>query len=199
MVMISSLDGGIAVDGLSGGLGGPADLEHFLAARRQAEAIVVGATTVTAEDYQPTTAPIAVMTRSLSLDPSARLFGDPDRKPLLYTTTEAARTRGGDFDGIAEVVDLGDSVSPIGVLADLRSRGITSVVLEGGPTINGQFQAADLVDEILLSISPLAVGGDGPRIARGPALGAGHRHRIDRVVMADDLLFVRYLRDRQPG
>ena len=196
MVMISSLDGGIAIDGVSGGLGGPADHARFVAARRQMEAIVVGARTAAVENYRPATVPIAVVTGSLSPDPSARLFSDPERPPLLYTTTQAAQDRGAQFDGIAEVIDLGDSLEPIAVLADLRRRGRLTVALEGGPTLNGQFLAADLVDEALLSISPLAVGGTGSRLASGPPLGPDHRFRLDRVLRGDDLLFVRYLRDR---
>lgn len=196
LVMIASLDGGIAVEGLSGGLGGPADHARFVAARRQADGIVVGARTAALEDYRPATVPIAVVTGSLSADPDARLFSDQERPPLLFTTTQAATTRGPVFDGIAEVIDLGDSLEPDRILANLRSRGMSSVVLEGGPTLNGHFLAADVVDEILLTISPLALGGDGPRLATGTALGNDHRFGVDRVSLADDLIFVRYLRNR---
>lgn len=194
LVMIMSLDGGIAVEGVSGGLGGPADHDRFVAARRQADGIVVGARTAAVEDYRPATVPIAVVTGSLSLDPTARLFTDPERQPLLFTTTQAATTRGPDFDGIAEVIDFGDSLDPGRILADLRGRGMSSVVLEGGPTLNGHFLAADVVDEVLLSVSPLALGGDSPRLAHGPSLGADHRFSVDRISLADDLIFVRYLR-----
>lgn len=196
MVMISSLDGAIAIDGVSGGLGGPADHARFVAARRQMDAIVVGARTATAENYRPAAVPIAVITGSLSLDPTARLFSDPARQPLLYTTTQAAQDRGDQFDGIAEVIPLGDSLEPLAVLVDLRRRGLLTVALEGGPTLNGQFLGADLVDEALLSVSPLAVGGTGSRLASGPALGPDHRFCLDRVLRGGDLLFLRYLRDR---
>lgn len=196
MVMISSLDGGISLDGVSGGLGGPADQRRFIAARRQMEAIVVGATTARLEDYRPTTVPIAVVTGSLSLEPSARLFGDAERPPLLYTSARAAQERGARFDGIAEVIDLGDSLEPHRILADLADRGYATVALEGGPTLNGQFLAAGVVDEALLTVSPLALGGDASRLARGPALGPDHRFELDRVSRSGDLLFVRYLRQR---
>lgn len=198
LVMITSADGGISVDGVSGGLGAPSDHDRFVAARRQADGIVVGASTVAAEDYQPTSVPIAVLTGSLSPDPASRLFGDPDRKPLLYTTDQAARTKGADFDGIAEVLPLGDSVDPALVLADLGDRGMQSVVLEGGPTINSLFLGADLVDEMLISYAPLIVGGDGSRLTNGPAMPEPRRFVTDRVLLDDDIVFVRYLRARQP-
>ena len=196
MIMITSVDGAIAVDGVSGGLGAPSDHERFVAARRQADAIVVGAGTVVAEDYRPATVPIAVLSRSLSLDPQQRLFADPMAPPILYTTDQAAGTRGADFDGVAEVVALGDSVEPSQVLADLDNRGVGSVVLEGGPTLNSLFLRADLVDEMLISYSPLVVGGDGSGLVKGPLMTEPRRFGVDRVLLADDIVFVRYLRQR---
>ena len=56
--------------------------------------------------------------------------------------------------------------------------------------------AADVVDEALLTISPLVIGGDASRIVRGPLLEVNDRFRLDRVIRADDLLFTRYLRKR---
>ena len=196
LIMITSVDGAIALDGVSGGLGSPADHQRFVAARRHADAIVVGATTAAAEDYQPTTVPIAVLTGSLSPDPAARLFSDADNQPILYTTNQAAETRGPDFDGIAEVVALGDSVDPERVLADLDSRGMQAVMLEGGPTLNSHFLRADLVDEMLISYSPLIAGGTGSRLTNGGVMPDERRFGVDRVLLADDLIFARYLRQR---
>ena len=196
LVMITTIDGAISINGLSGGLGSPDDQKRFISARRQSDGIIVGATTVTAEDYQPTVTPIAVITGSLSPDPSARLFSDPSNQPLLYTTGQAARSRGPDFDGIAEVIALGDSVDPARVLADLGSRGMHRVVLEGGPTLNSLFLRADLVDEMLISYSPLIAGGDASRLTNGPDMDGERRFAVDRVLLADDLIFARYLRRR---
>lgn len=194
--MITSMDGAIAVEGVSGGLGAPSDHERFVAARRQADGIIVGSSTARLEDYQPATVPIAVVTGSLSLDPSARLFGDPDRKPLIFTTDQAAAARGAEFVGIAEMISLGDSVEPAQLLSDLDSRGMQSVVLEGGPTLNGHFLRADLVDEVLISFAPLVVGGDASGFVTGPHIADPLRFSVDRILTADDLVFVRYLRTR---
>ena len=196
MVMVESIDGGISIDGMSGGLGSEADREVFLGARHRADGIVVGASTVAAEDYRPSEVPIAIISGSLSSDPSARLFSDPDKKPLIFTTDQAAETRGPDFDGIAEVISHGDSVDPARVLADLDNRGMSDVVLEGGPTLNSLFLQADLVDEMLITYSPLIVGGKGSRLTNGDPMPDERRFRVDRVSMVDDLLFVRYLRAR---
>lgn len=199
MVMISSLDGAITVDGLSGGLGSRADHRRFVAMRRLADVVLVGARTATAENYRPAATPIAVVSGSLSLDPGARLFSDPERLPLIYTTSQADRAGGADFDGIAEIIELGDSLELTAVLADLRDRGFGVVALEGGPTLNGHALAADVVDEILLSLAPVAVSGTAPRLAAGADLGTDRDFGVDRVMASDDMLFVRYLRHRAPS
>src|ERR1043165_7544267 len=66
--MIASVDGSTAVDGLSGGLGGPADRKVFAALRSLADVVLVAAGTVRAENYGPGTLPIAVVSGSLRLD-----------------------------------------------------------------------------------------------------------------------------------
>lgn len=195
MAMISSLDGGIEIDGVSGGLGNDADHARFVASRRIADVIVVGSRTAMVENYRPTTVPIAIISGRLRLDLGARIFSDPERRPLIYTTDQAARTTGPDFDGVAEVIALGDSVDPVAVLADLAGRGSEHVALEGGPTLNGYFLAADVVDEILLSVAPVALSGDASRVAHGAA--AVHRDfALDRVLVGGDHVFVRYVRRR---
>ena len=51
--MVVSVDGATQVDGLSGGLGGPADRRMFLSLRSIADVILVAAGTVRAEHYGP--------------------------------------------------------------------------------------------------------------------------------------------------
>ena len=71
-----------------------------------------------------------------------------------------------------------------------------TVVLEGGPTLNSHFLHADLVDEMLISYSPLIAGGTGSRLTNGDLMPDERRFTVDRVLLADDLLFARYLRVR---
>ena len=66
--MISSVDGATAVEGRSGGLGGPADRKVFAALRSLADVILVAAGTVRTENYGPANVPIAVVSGSLRLD-----------------------------------------------------------------------------------------------------------------------------------
>ncbi len=93
--MVSSADGAISLDGLSGGLSGSADKEVFFYLRSIADVILVGASTAREENYgQPKLSDelraeraargqlplprIAVTTRSMRIDWSSRLFGTPD-------------------------------------------------------------------------------------------------------------------------
>jgi riboflavin biosynthesis pyrimidine reductase len=51
--------------------------------------------------------------------------------------------------------------------AQLAARGMPRILLEGGPTLLGRFEQAARIDELCLTISPMLVGGGGPRVAHG--------------------------------
>lgn len=180
--MVTSVDGAVAVDGVSGGLGAEGDRAAFRALRGLADVVVVGAGTARAEDYGPVvrvpdaaararrgqapTPRLALVTGSGRIDPGARVVADPDHPPLVLTTAEGA-TRIEDRGVAAEVVVLGegDRVAPDAALGALRERGLTRVVLEGGPTLNATWLAAGLVDELFVTVAPTLVGREGPGIA----------------------------------
>lgn len=183
--MVASIDGATAVDGVSGALGGPADTEVFRAIRAIADVILVAAGTVRAEGYgPPRTAPelrearvargqapyprLAIVSRSLDLDPAAPVFAEAPEPPLVLTTRRAPTARAAALGAVAEVQELGDDdVDLAAALAHLRALGATTVVCEGGPSLNGQLLAADLLDEVNLTLSPDLVGGDSSRLATG--------------------------------
>jgi riboflavin-specific deaminase-like protein len=211
--MVASLDGAITIEERSGGLGGPADREVFFALRHVADVILVGAGTARAEDYGPPRASeavratrrargqadvprLALVTRSLDLDPAARMFTDPDNRPLVFTHDGAPRERRDALAAVADVVALGaDEVDLAAVVSHLRETGVEVVTCEGGPTLNGDLIAHDLVDEWCLTISPLLVAGEAGRGSRGPI--ADHRHfRLDRLLEADGELLGRWVRTR---
>ena len=54
--------------------------------------------------------------------------------------------------------------------------------------------AADLVDEICLTLSPLAAAGTSRRIAQGAPIEVPTSFTLDRTFTEDDFLFLRYLR-----
>src|ERR1700736_2628858 len=120
--MITSLDGGAADDGKSGGLAGPGDRAVFLQMREAADVILVGAATVRIENYsgaqlsvaarqarqrrgQAEVPPIGVVTRSGDLDPSALLFTRTAVTPLILTTARAVEDTRRRLGAVAEVID----------------------------------------------------------------------------------------------
>lgn len=213
MVMIASIDGAAVIDGRSGGLGRPADTAVFRSMRAVADAIVVGAETARAEDYglvpvrnaaqraakgQSPAPRLAVLSNSLHFRADGRLFGTaatrpgPHERPLIYTSSDAVSPVSEDA---AELVRM-EATTPAAVLADLRDRGNTVVVLEGGPSLNAQFLAADLVDEINVTLAPLTVAGKAPRLAQGAAVDVPREFELTRVWTGDGLLFTQHVRTR---
>jgi riboflavin biosynthesis pyrimidine reductase len=224
--MIASIDGAATdPTGRSAGLGGPADLRVFSAIRAVADVVLAGAGTVRTERYGPARLPpgqqevrrrraqspqprIAVVTRSLALDLDLPLFRDAsdEYRPIVITTTaglDRVRGHGGasaarDLAMVAEIVVAGEQSVDWGTaLRGLRTTAGAGVVLvEGGPTTNAQLLAADLVDELCLTVSPQLIAGDALRILSGRHMDAPHRMTLDRVLLEDDYLFLRYLRAR---
>lgn len=216
--MVASADGSAAdATGLSGGLGGPADRQIFSALRAVADVVVAGAATVTAEDYGPARPSeevqrqrrgrgqsarprIAVATASLRIDPRLRLFTESpaDARPVVLTVDDADPARRRDLDAVADVHSAGRArVDWPTALALLRRRYDAGIVLcEGGPHTIAQLVAGDLVDELCLTVAPTLVAGDGPRIAVGAAPDAGRPLALERVVVADGDLLLRYVRAR---
>ncbi|HEY6798129.1 MAG TPA: dihydrofolate reductase family protein [Kineosporiaceae bacterium] len=183
--MVTTLDGSATgANGLSGTIGGAADRAVFGALRGLADVVVVGAGTVRDEGYhRPAPQPgfaerraargqapapaLAIVTRSGKLPAAQELFAAGADSYLV--TCSAA-----DVDGLRaqvgakRVVVAGeDAVDPVIAAAQLAARGMPRILLEGGPTLLGRFEAAGRVDELCLTISPILVGRRGPRIAVG--------------------------------
>jgi riboflavin biosynthesis pyrimidine reductase len=209
--MIATIDGATAVDGLSGGLGGAGDKAVFMALRAVADVIVAGASTVREEQYRAPTpsdevmadrvargqAPrprIAVVTRSLNLDLDLPLF-DGRHRPFIITTESAAPERLEPLAEVAEVIQAGEaSVDLAAALGQLAERQTTTVLCEGGPSLNGQFVADGLVDEWNLTISPTLLAGDARRAAVGPlSSGPPGGMELSRVWADDSFLFCRWV------
>jgi diaminohydroxyphosphoribosylaminopyrimidine deaminase / 5-amino-6-(5-phosphoribosylamino)uracil reductase len=87
-----------------------------------------------------------------------------------------------------------------GALAELGRREITSVLLEGGPTLAGSFMDAGEVDELRLFIAPVVIGGESARPLAG-GRGAPRMADAQRALatewdqVGDDLLIQARLRE----
>ena len=93
----------------------------------------------------------------------------------------------------ADVVVL-DPLSPAAVVDELGRRGLHRVLCEGGPRLFGDLVAADLVDELCLTVAPVLAAGDAGRIAVGPPGSPPRPLRLVGALEEDGVLLLRYAR-----
>jgi riboflavin biosynthesis pyrimidine reductase len=174
--MISSLDGAVAVAGRAGGLGGPGDKALFHVLRSLADLILVGAGTLRVERYGPPVLPpelveqrlergqgrapvVAVVTRSCDLDWRSRLFTSADPRPIVIAPGNVDAFALAQAREAADVLTSGaGAVNLAGALNALAAQGFHHILCEGGPTLNTSLAAAQLIDELCLTLSPQLAG-----------------------------------------
>ncbi|MEV4169751.1 pyrimidine reductase family protein [Nonomuraea sp. NPDC049709] len=208
--MVASADGAAWLKGRSGGLSSKGDKRIFQTLRGLADVVVAGAATVRKEGYgpvppreawaeiregRPEVPPIAVITRSLALDLDGELFTDAPSRTIVITCEAAPHERRKEAARRADLIVAGDEgVDLRRAVAELHDRGLTRVLCEGGPRVNAQLSACDLVDELCLSISPMLVGGGAARIQNGePAQVALD---LTQVLEEEGVLFCKYTREQ---
>jgi diaminohydroxyphosphoribosylaminopyrimidine deaminase / 5-amino-6-(5-phosphoribosylamino)uracil reductase len=163
-----SLDGrAAAADGSSRWITGAASRQHVHEQRADHDAILVGTGTVLADDPSLTARgdggellpdqPLPIVVGDRALPDDAALHAHP--RGLLVVPGH----------------DLGAA------LRSLRAHGVHSVFVEGGPTIVSALIADGLVDELLVYVAPVLLGG--PRTAVGD-LGVGSMHERLRLDVA---------------
>jgi riboflavin biosynthesis pyrimidine reductase len=205
---ITSADGGTALEGKSSQLGDADDKAVFQALRTVPDVILVGAGTVAAEDYGPVTLDqarrerriaagltevpvLAIVSGRLNLDPERRVFSDPEHRPIVITGPEASPVKLAMLGDAADVVIL-EELTAATILGRFGAAG--TILCEGGPTLAGRFVAEGLLDELNLTLAPTLIGGSSSRLARGPGADPPLEMRLDRALMGDRSLFLRYLR-----
>ena len=208
---VESVDGAATEKGLSGELGDAADRRVFGILRRLCDVVLVGAGTVRAEGYgamrvddesaswraahglapQPT---IAIVSGALDLDPRSSIFTEAPVRPLVLTVETSSAAARATLGEVADVVVLGhDAVDAGAAITELTGRGLGRILCEGGPTLFGSLLAANVVDELCVTLSPVLESGDARRIARGP-LSARVDLAIAGVLSSGSTLLLRYLR-----
>jgi diaminohydroxyphosphoribosylaminopyrimidine deaminase/5-amino-6-(5-phosphoribosylamino)uracil reductase len=151
--------------------------------RTECDAVAVGIGTALADDPQLTARlpgvdrqPRRIVFDSLARLPlDGRLVRGARTVPLTVVVSRAAPRTATDAlatHDVDVVVATGEN-EPARVrsaLGQLGAAGITSIMLEGGPHLAGNFLDAGEVDEIRLFVAPLVLGG---RTARNPLEGEG--------------------------
>lgn len=134
--------------------------------RAESDAIAVGIGTaladdplLTARDTDLPRQPLRVVfDRRARLPVDSQLLRTLDRSPLLVVVSPGAEPSRVNAlaDAGAETL-VADSIEA--ALAELGRRSVTSLFLEGGPTLAGAFAAADQLDEARVFVAPVLLGG----------------------------------------
>jgi riboflavin biosynthesis pyrimidine reductase len=204
---VTSLDGAVALDGYSAGLSGPADKRVFGVLRELCDALLVGAGTLRHESYTPLAlsaeraarrAAAGVAEQPVLVVVSSRLEIPTDVLAKSAVRPIVLTHAGADVDTLADVADMlvcGDAAVDLpAALAALAERGLTQVLCEGGPHLLGALTAADAVDELCLTVSPLLTGPGEGRITAGPPIPDPRRLALAHVLEGDGNLLLRYTR-----
>jgi riboflavin biosynthesis pyrimidine reductase len=137
---------------------------------------------------------LVLVTRRFELDPADPMFTDAPQRPIVVTTAPAAQANAERFSAVADVLGFGtDEVDLAAALAQLATRGLRHVLSEGGPHLLGSLLAADLVDEMCLTLAAKLVGPGAGRIVAGPSTPL-RELTLDHILAAGDELFLRYSR-----
>ena len=137
--LAASADGRTAApDGSSRWITGEAARADAHRLRAESDAVIVGAGTVRADD------PELTVRAAEGRDPLRVVLGKAPAGAKVHPALE--------LEG-----DLRE------ILADLGRRGVVQAMVEGGPTVAGEFHRAGLVDRYVLYLAPILFGGDGAR------------------------------------
>lgn len=222
---VSSLDGVVALPSVEASpsvLSDKSEADRFVMSllRACADVVLIGAGTLRAEpdhrwtpefvfpqatdDYTSLRAALglapepmlAVVTSSGVLDSEIPAL----KGALLLTTASGARRLQGKRSIPATILEAGDEerLDFRTVIQTLRSRGMRTILSEGGPTVMGQLLELRLLDELFLTVSPVVMGrtsSDGrPGLAEGVDLLAERRPRAEilSVHRHGSHLFLRY-------
>lgn len=143
--------------------------------RAAVDAVAVGSGTILADDplltarrawrRRPLTR--VIFDRRLRTPPDARLFSTSSAGPVIIVSTEARVAA--EPERAERLQRVGAEVEPISrddlgsALLRLGERGITSLLVEGGPALHAAFWRAGLVDSWQLYCSPVSASSDGVR------------------------------------
>ena len=180
---------------------------HLL--RAEANAILVGIGTVRVDDPDLTCrlpgmalrSPVRIVLDSnFAISPQSRLFNTAAQVPVMvFTTLEAAsnhldRVPGSPLEVVPVARDAaGHGLDLAQVLQILAGRGITRLMVEGGPTVAGAFLDAGFVDEFIIMRGGRTVGTEHGSLPFGTdglerlTTGNGWR-RMSQMEAGDDVI-----------
>lgn len=198
-------------------LSNSADLDRVDEVRASCDAILVGASTLRADNPRllvrsperrarrtarglPANPMKVTITGSGELDPESQFFQAGQAERVVVCPSPAVARLRSSLAGLASVVNGGERLSMSSVCALLGELGVRRLMVEGGSRVHTQFLTERLADELQLVVAPLFVGDSrAPRFV-GDGAFPWDEHR--RAELADvrrigDVVLLRYaLSDR---
>ncbi len=176
--MITTLDGRASIQGRSKELGSDTDTEQLLGLRTRFDAVMIGGGTMRAERYGRIIArpehrekrehsgfdPDAlavIISGDLDLPFDAPLFTNGNGRVIIFSR----KSHLPETETPVDLITMEGLIDSADVLAHLRKKeGVRALLCEGGPNLFGQLVAGGLLDDLFLTITPVAIGGDAPHI-----------------------------------
>ena len=192
-------------------LSNKADFDRVDALRASCDAILVGANTirkdnpslnVRSESYidqrtaknLPKNLVKVTLTKEGNLPFAAKFFNPTDNAIYVYCPYSVSPNM--QLPGHVQIVPMGQDQVPLyDLLADLGSKGVKRILIEGGQHIATAFLTTGLIDELQIAIAPFFVGQTkAPRL-----VGAGvypfdqnNRMHLHSTAMVDDMAVLTY-------
>jgi 5-amino-6-(5-phosphoribosylamino)uracil reductase len=205
--MVTSVDGRAQLAGTAEGLGSRTDRALMRLYRASFDAVLSGAGTLRqtdvwlrvgddlaarrlAEGRSPQ--PIGVVVAGHDPVPTDAKWFDGDERRILFVGSENPMT---DAPNGTELVRAPDPRPTAGwILGELAARGVSSVLVEGGPRFNAALAAERLIDELYWTIGPHLIGSDAlPMVAAFAEDDAEPwRGQLTSVMRHEDELLLRY-------
>jgi len=167
-------------------ISGEEDLRRVDALKADVDAVMVGIGTVLADDPKLTIKSMAlkrtrvdqgrtesplrvVVDSSARTPPTAAVLGS---NAIIATSRQAPRHRVEELETRAEILVVGErKVDLAALLGRLKDRGVESLLVEGGATLNFALLSLGLVDEIYIYVGNIIIGGSAaPTLVDGEGL-----------------------------
>lgn len=178
--MVVSLDGKVVVEGTEQGIGSKVDQRLMRELRVNADVVLNGANTLRASGTSSRTgdpildqlrisrgkppSPIAAVVSASGNLPLERIFftaRDFDAVIYLADSAPAERRAAIEATGRPVVTLPAENLLPEMLRHMRESLGANVLLVEGGPTVNGELFRLDVVDEFFFTLGPVVVGGHG--------------------------------------
>ncbi|MCC5894675.1 MAG: bifunctional diaminohydroxyphosphoribosylaminopyrimidine deaminase/5-amino-6-(5-phosphoribosylamino)uracil reductase RibD [Alkalibacterium sp.] len=184
-----SLDGKIATEtGESKWISSEDSRKHAHHLRGHLSAIMVGIGTILKDDprltcripgYPNPTRIILDSKLRIPLD-AAVLSNQHEAPSLILTTSQASEEKRTELEKknieVITVSELNGQIDLRKAMQVMGKKGIDSILLEGGGTVNASALSADIVSKLIVYIAPILIGGEH---ATAPIMGHGVQHMSD--------------------